>query len=77
MTHTLFFVGRDSTRQIAVIDAADRSPSEVLDEALHHIHEFLKSCQYTSHYTRYWTEGSVMTFDFGSHTEFFRLDPAP
>ena len=47
-----------------------------VDEALKEINEFLKRHNYTSHYTRYWTNADQTTFDVGSWSEFFVLAPA-
>ena len=50
---------------------------ETKDEVNSAIAEFLKQYRFTSYYTRYWiTDGeevSYITYDVGSHTEFFKL----
>ena len=42
-------------------------------EALKEISAFKKRHNYTSYYTRYWTQNEVTTFDVGSWSEFFKL----
>lgn len=50
--------------------------AETLADANHIISDFLKDCNYKSYYTRMWISEDreydwVITFDVGSHTEFF------
>ena len=53
----------------------EREVAEVADisGAMKEIENFLKTYNYKSYYTRYWTRNNVTTFDVGSHTEFFHL----
>ena len=46
------------------------------DEVFKEIHEFLDRHNFTSHYTRYWTNNGITTYDVGSWTEFFIYAPA-
>ena len=42
-------------------------------EASKEIQKFLDGYNYKSYYTRYWVNGSCITYDVGSHSEFFKI----
>lgn len=47
-----------------------------IDQAIEEVRSFCKRHDYISPYTRYWwhdKEQTVVTFDVGSYTEFFKL----
>jgi hypothetical protein len=42
-------------------------------EASKEIQKFLDGYNYKSYYTRYWVESGCITYDVGSHSEFFKI----
>lgn len=78
MKHYVKFVGANlkQPRSISYVLMGRKTPNDILKEVMDVVNWFCEDHKYNVQYCRFWNKGNQTWIDFGSHTEFFVVEPA-